>query len=80
MGDTAYMTITNNPIPSIVPNANPTIVCLGSAIYFSMTGSNATSYDWNYGDGSTAANTINGLNDYNDIASDKFNKAFRLFL
>ncbi len=53
-GDTAYVRITNNPIPNVTPNANPTVVCLGSAIYFSMTGSNAITYDWNYGDGNTS--------------------------
>jgi len=55
VGDTAYVTITNNPIPNVVANANPTIVCLGSAIYFSMVGSNAITYDWDYGDGTTTS-------------------------
>lgn len=55
VGDTAYVTITNNPIPNVVANANPTLVCLGSAIYFSMTGSNAITYDWDYGDGTTSS-------------------------
>ncbi len=53
-GDTAYVTITNNPIPNVMANANPTLICLGDAIYFSMNGSNAISYDWDYGDGTTS--------------------------
>ena len=62
-GDTAYTTVTRNPIPNVVPNANPTIVCLGDPIYFSMTGSNAITYNWNYGDGNTS--TIpNGTHTY----------------
>ncbi|MEN8810285.1 MAG: T9SS type A sorting domain-containing protein, partial [Flavobacteriales bacterium] len=55
IGDTAYVTITNNRIPNVTANANPTLVCLGSAIYFSMTGSNAITYDWDYGDGTTSS-------------------------
>ena len=55
IGDTAYVTITNNQIPNVTANANPTLVCLGSAIYFSMTGSNAITYDWDYGDGTTSS-------------------------
>ncbi|MEN8929154.1 MAG: PKD domain-containing protein [Flavobacteriales bacterium] len=58
-GDTGYMTITNNPIPTVVANATPDTVCQGDAIYFSITGSNATTYDWDFGDlnTSTTANT-----------------------
>ncbi|MGB1040619.1 MAG: PKD domain-containing protein [Flavobacteriales bacterium] len=53
-GDTAYVTITNNPIPKVVANATPLLVCLGDPIYFSMTGSNAITYEWDFGDFNTS--------------------------
>lgn len=54
VGDTAYVTVTNNPIPVVVANANPDTICLGSAVYFSMTGSNAITYSWDFGDMNTS--------------------------
>lgn len=62
-GDTGYVTVTNNPIPTIVANATPDTICLGDAVYFSMTGSNATTYDWDYGDLSTSV-IPNGTHTY----------------
>ena len=62
-GDTGYVTVTHNPIPIVVANATPDTVCLGEAIYFSMAGSNATTYDWNYGD-LTTSTIPNGTHTY----------------
>ena len=62
-GDTGYVTVTHNLIPTVVANATPDTVCLGEAIYFSMTGSNAITYDWNYGD-LTTSTIPNGTHTY----------------
>lgn len=51
LGDTAYATINVNPIPLVIPNANPDTVCLGGLISFSINGSNAIYYSWDFGDG-----------------------------
>jgi hypothetical protein len=47
-------TITVNPLPTIVANANNTTVLINESIDFDVTGSNATNYDWDFGDGSTS--------------------------
>ena len=62
-GDTGYVTVTHNLIPTVVANATPDTVCLGEAIYFSMTGSNAITYDWKYGD-LTTSTIPNGTHTY----------------
>lgn len=62
-GDTGYVTVAHNPIPTVVANATPDTVCLGEPIYFSMTGSNATTYDWDYGDLNTST-APNGTHTY----------------
>ena len=54
IGDTAYSVVRINIIPTIVANATPVSVCLGTPVYFSMTGSNAITYDWNFGDLNTS--------------------------
>ena len=54
-GDTAYINVTSNAIPNVIANATPDTLCLGSQVYFSMTGSNAITYDWDFGDLTTSS-------------------------
>lgn len=54
-GDTAQATVTINPVPDVVANASPfDTVCLGSTVSFTMNGSNAIYYSWDFGDGNTS--------------------------
>jgi PKD repeat protein len=62
-GDTGYVTVTHNPIPTVIANATPDTICLGDQVYFSMTGSNATTYDWDFGD-LTTSTVPNGTHTY----------------
>lgn len=54
-GDTAYSDISVNPLPKIVPNTSQDTACLGSIISFSINGSSAITYNWNFGDNNTTA-------------------------
>ncbi len=54
-GDTAYSTVNVNPIPTIVANASPDTICLGSLVSFFINGSNAIYYSWDFGDGNTSS-------------------------
>lgn len=54
LGDTVYTNVNVNPIPTVIANATPDSVCLGALISFTMNGSNAIYYDWNFGDGNTS--------------------------
>jgi len=52
--ETQSIIINNIPPPTVVASGSPTSVSLGSAVSFSSSGSNATSYLWNFGDGNTS--------------------------
>ncbi len=54
-GDTAYSTVNINPVPIVIANANPDTICLGSLVSFSINGSNAIFYNWDFGDGNTSS-------------------------
>ncbi len=55
-GDTASTNVNVNAVPIVVANANPIdTVCLGSLVSFSMNGSNAIYYSWDFGDGNTSS-------------------------
>lgn len=55
LGDTAYATVNVNRIPVVVANVNPTdTVCLGNMVSFTMNGSTAIYYSWDFGDGTTS--------------------------
>lgn len=65
-GDTAYATVNVNPIPLVVPNANPDTICLGSIISFTMNGSTAIYYSWDFDDGGTS-NVPNTTHVYSSV-------------
>lgn len=44
-----------NALPTVVANANSTSVLVNETINFDESGSNATSYNWDFGDGSTSS-------------------------
>ncbi|CAG5083216.1 S8 family serine peptidase [Parvicella tangerina] len=46
--------ITVNPSPNVTAGASVSNALVGEVINFSSTGSNATSYNWNFGDGGTS--------------------------
>ena len=64
-GDTLPITVLINPLPIIVANAHKTLVQPGENVNFSEFGSNAVTYDWDFGDGDTLTGAV-GSNDYDN--------------
>lgn len=52
---TETVNIVVNPLPTVIANANNTSVLTNELINFDNNGSNATTYTWNFGDGSSSA-------------------------
>ncbi len=48
--------ITVNPLPTVVAGASTNTALIGETIDFTSTGSNATNYNWDFGDGGTSTN------------------------
>jgi PKD repeat protein len=68
LGDTVYTNINVNPVPTVIANATPDSVCLGALVSFTMNGSNAIYYGWNFGDANTS-NSPNTTHLYGSIGN-----------
>ncbi len=70
--DTAYMTINIVAQPIAGLSASPDTICEGETIIFSNLSTGATSYNWNFGDGSGWVPTGGGSQNHTYISSGTF--------
>lgn len=66
--DAQTIIINNTPPPTVLASGTPSSVTLGSAVSFSSSGSNASSYLWDFGDGSSSTQS-NPAHTYNAIGT-----------